>query len=98
MEKKEYIERGAVIDILRKYSTENPSSLGRHSGVADIAMCEVDRVPAADVVKVVRCKDCKHAQRQVLKKSGGFEGWICEYDQEHFIAGDHFCSCGERRE
>ena len=53
MEKREYIERGAVIDILRKYSTENPSSLGRHSGVADIAMCEVDRLPAADVAPVV---------------------------------------------
>lgn len=52
----------------------------------------------AGFVQVVRCKDCKHAQRQELKKSGGFEGLICEYDQEHFTAGDHFCSCGERRE
>lgn len=89
-EKKEYIERGAALLAI----TGQPSELHYPSWYKGNIM----EVPAADVVEVVRCKNCKHAQRQVLKKSGGFEGWICEYDQEHFIAGDHFCSCGERKE
>ena len=74
-EKKEYIERGAVIDILRKYSTENPSSLGRHSGVADIAMCEVDRVPAADVVKVVHGEWCWEGKFKACSKCGSYVEW-----------------------
>lgn len=94
MEKKEYIERGAVIDILRKYSTENPSSLGRHSGVADIAMCEVDRVPAADVVEVVRCKDC-HYYEEVEYYPDGTKN-ICRTFKRQMHSND-FCSYGERK-
>ena len=90
-EKKEYIERGAVLE-KNMYGNTAPIT---HRTYAEML---IQSAPAADVVEVVRCKNCKHAQRQVLKKSGGFEGWICEYDQEHFIAGDHFCSCGERKE
>lgn len=58
----------------------------------------LDRAPKLDFVEVVRCENCKHAQRQTLKNSGGFEGWVCEFDQEHFTAPKHFCSLGERRE
>ena len=75
MENKEFIERGAVIDILRKYSTENPSSLGRHSGVADIAMCEVDRLPAADVVEVVHGEWCWEGKFKACSKCGSYVEW-----------------------
>lgn len=45
----EYIEREAVIDLItRRY--ENP----------EICTQEINSIPAADVVPVVRCKDCKH--------------------------------------
>lgn len=98
MEKKEYVNRAAVLKILERYSLKNTSALGRHSGAVEAAMNVVESLPAADVVEVVRCKDCEHAQRQVLKKSGGFEGWVCEFDQEHFVAGNHFCSVGIRRQ
>lgn len=98
MENKEYIERGAVIDILRKYSTENPSSLGRHSGVADIAMCEVDRLPTADVVEVVRCKDC------VWWEIRGLPGTVGRCENPHnglwneYTYACDYCSYGERKE
>ena len=99
MEKKEYIERGVVVDILRKYSTENPSSLGRHSGVADIAMCEVDRVPAADVVKVVRCKDCKNV-KMLIDIIGEPHLFCCSGRSINRmrVEFDDFCSHGERKE
>ena len=50
---KEYIDREAVMKILRGYSLENPSALGRHSGAVDVAMSAVEQISAADVAPVV---------------------------------------------
>ena len=47
----------------------------------------VDETPTADVVEVVRCKDCKHYKT---------DGW-CIWDGEEWKP-DEFCSRGERRE
>ena len=91
MEKKEYIERGALLE---KNMYGNTAPITHRTYAQQL----INSVPAADVVEVVRCKDCEHAQRQVLKKSGGFEGWVCEFDQEHFAAENHFCSLGIRRQ
>lgn len=53
-----------------------------------------NRIPAADVVPVVRCKDCKHS-RETADGRGLFcsvwgRGW-------HWVQPDGFCSYGERR-
>jgi hypothetical protein len=56
----------------------------------------VDEIPAADVVEVVRCKDCKHKrhlqgatdEENVCGLGWGLSGLISEED---------FCSYGERR-
>ena len=52
--------------------------------------------PTADVVEVVRCKDCKHATFYSCKNDSCYKGIICEYrigtDDENF-----YCSYGERR-
>jgi hypothetical protein len=49
----------------------------------------------ADVVEVVRCKDCEHwggvAYGFVCRKFSGMETKIC-------MGADHFCSYGERKE
>ena len=92
-----YVNKCELLELLeKKIKADNE----RRMAVVDRDFIDLvnDATEINDVVEVVRCKDCKHAQRQVMKKSGGFEGWICEYDQEHFTAGDHFCSSGERRE
>ena len=46
-------------------------------------------VPSADVIEVVRCKDCKHYCK-----------WQMKCDRLHLvpIADNHYCSYGERRE
>lgn len=52
--------------------------------------------PTADVVEVVRCKDCKHATFYSCKNDSCYKGIICKYrigtDDENF-----YCSYGERR-
>ena len=51
----------------------------------DSAINAIRNVPAADVVQVVRCKDCKHRYH---------DSW-CEYvdDDDNF-----YCARGERKE
>lgn len=50
-----------------------------------------DECPAADVVEVVRCKDCKHFR---------FSDMYGECSQAHIrlVKPDGFCSYGERKD
>lgn len=52
-------------------------------------------IPAADVVEVVRCRDCKHSYRI----DGAKEEYDCEKISAFakFFPGNHFCSHGERK-
>lgn len=50
---------------------------------------EVKYIPAADVVKVIRCRDCKHY-------NAGFECLIEGYGIER--PADYFCADGERKD
>ena len=80
----EYIERKAA-----------KSEFNLHFGGvshAVIASKILDEIPAADVVEVVRCKDCKH---------GVFGSKNCvTYCRLHRIntVNERFCSEGERRD
>ena len=49
----------------------------------------------ADVVEVVRCKDCEFWN---LDRKSGLKGWCyCEV-YKGYKEADGFCNCGERRE
>lgn len=52
-------------------------------------------IPAADVVEVVRCRDCKHSHRI----DGAKEEYDCAKISAFakFFPGDHFCGYGERK-
>lgn len=56
----------------------------------------VDNIPAADVVEVVRCRDCKYATMT-------YDG-LCKYCEIHspneaaYYDGDFYCAYGERSE
>ncbi len=49
---------------------------------------EIDSMPTADVVEVVRCKDCKHYNG---------DSAVCKR-MNRIMKDDGFCSYGERRE
>ena len=56
----------------------------------------VKTLPSADVVPVVRCKDCKHyyfADNRIPQE----QRYVCEISGEIWKP-DSFCSYGERRE
>ena len=88
----EYIEREALLEDLQA-AVENGGMGGM---VASALERYVKRAPAADVVEVVRCEDCKHAWIHPC-------GYVyCHRDgrnaYEMTFNLDSFCSYGERKD
>ena len=55
----------------------------------ETATAQINAIPAADVVEVVRCRDCKH------RAEDGFctgRGW-----PNQLVAGNGFCEKGKRK-
>lgn len=76
----EYIERKAAKKVLA-------------FGVGVTAANALDKIPAADVVEVVRCRDCKYIS--VPTERGNF---LCGHKMLGLVRPDDFCSFGERME
>ena len=91
MMSKEYIDKAAFIEYLGFENTIQE----REENIGEIVTLEdFDRQPVADVVEVVRCKDCKYRSPK-YDEPDGYYG--CELK---LLAIDlnGFCSEGERRE
>ena len=57
----------------------------------DVAERYLRNRPAADVVEVVRCKDCKHSELTPDELS-----YWCDKHEHCLLKDDDFCSYGER--
>lgn len=93
----EYIKRQSVhamVKSLKQYSWTSPVSNETHVTVAvdDMAL-EIDKIPAADAVRVVRCKNCEYGKDAKVNKKGYR---ICPASHME-ITDDDFCSYGERK-
>lgn len=86
----EYIERGTAIAKLTalEVSKTNATIVGAKRLLAEI--------PAADVVPVVRCKDCKHYDMGVCLKI--YSDGNAHPDAWQSRRPENFCSYGERKE
>lgn len=81
-----YIRKQEAIDIV-------VFECGKWTGLAKEISKQLKQFPPADVVPVVRCKDCKfYTSMRPDIKTG-----ICDLNMHH-MGDDGFCSCGERRE
>lgn len=80
-----YIDANALIDDLIHNRGFYPA----------LVASAIKNAPTADVVEVVRCKDCKHyggiTYGFVCRKYSGVDTKVC-------TEKDHYCSYGERRE
>lgn len=88
---KEYIDKAAFIEYLGFENTTQE----REENIGEIVTLEdFDRQPVADVVEVVRCKDCKHKKRYDVGFGGKYI--VCGYDGAD--KGDmEFCNRGEKK-
>lgn len=84
----EYIERAAAVkSVLRMRRPENSVAQNRMLSIIQMDML---KLPAADVVPVVRCKDCKYnvGTKKCLNPDSFFA----------VPKDDDFCSYGERKD
>ena len=82
----EYIKREAVIEAIMS----EPPDAHYPQWYVD----KIKRIPAADVVPVIHCKDCVYAQP--LKDSK--YDYLCRYWNGHSCNQNQFCSQGKRKE
>jgi len=94
----EYIERYAL---LNKLCDENCHRVfePERAGCENCYWAnELAYVPAADVVPVVRCRDCKHLRPEVDAHTQETIGYWCAELDIGSVDVDDFCSRGERME
>ena len=99
MAEKEYIERDEAVEWARlTYCKECNSFNGVKCRACpfDDAIGLIEDYPAADVVEVLRCKDCKHFIAEMI---GDSLECICKFSvgMVH-ISPASYCSYGERKE
>lgn len=92
----EYYEREELYKILENWRDAHADVDDAYGcGLLEDVMCEVNAQPAADVVPVVRCRDCK---RSAWRQSPfGVRTFTCELLCAD-IKPDDFCSYGERKD
>lgn len=83
----EYIKRANLAERIKYYITHTPEDSGEHYALS-IALNEVLNCPTADVVSVVRCKDCKYAY---INPSGAI---LCSSSMQ-MKKQDGFCDYGD---
>ncbi len=98
----EYIEREKAFKLIKEQKEKETGaySRGKNKGliIAGSIINNKEVLPAADVVEVVRCKECKH----FIASNPSY----CKYhtdnasysDEACWVTEIDFCSYGERRE
>ena len=86
---KEYIEKQQAIDAAREDGKRIPT-------LAIRIMHDIKAIPAADVVPVVRCKDCKHWNPQIITANGNGLG-NCDFHDVALVTSEGFCYWAEKR-
>lgn len=90
-----YIDADKAIELIKNYGKGAISDgLTTLDAVDDIVYLAkgVDLIPTADVVEVVRCKDCKH-----FGKDMGYGKHDCKKYEMPYCLENDFCSYGERK-
>lgn len=99
---KKYIEADALIERAKRYCKQWSDITGDYKhGVVDafdVFMSAIFAQPAADVVEVVRCKDCKHYKKDrpfYHREDNTFH--LCAEIGRYTSIGD-YCNYGERKD
>lgn len=84
----DYIRRSDALELSREYYTP---ALREEA----VPVKAIRNIPSADVVEVVRCKDCKN-NYVTTYNHGKQDNPRCDFTDRHLSLAD-FCSRGERR-
>lgn len=84
-----YIDADKAYETARKYHKDFAQSIADLTSLREV----LEDTPTDDVVKVVRCKDCRLATEDIM-----IDGWYHCYNNGMMHKPDAFCSYGERKE
>ena len=93
-----YIASNAIVDKVCEGISCNECSFGTNEdGMSECVLQKrIDEQPTADVVEVVRCKDCVHCADDW---NGNQPMFTCEIAMcNESVEPNGYCFCGERRE
>ena len=86
----EYINRAELIENLNKFAPEHYNALINQL---------ITKQPTADVVEVVRCKDCKRCYEKRTKLNNQLMRFCMRIDgNEYKVNANDFCSYGTPKE
>ena len=88
----EYIEREAALDCVKCDLGKKDYKISYQGAMVEIAF-RIDAIPAADVVPVVRCKDCRYCL-----KEDEWELWCMSASPACLTAPDDYCSRGREND
>lgn len=83
------------------YWADSKNLQGNHEQAKafNYCLCMIDDMPTADVVEVVRCKDCKYYKEYIGNKGSAMMCFCpCCIGGQGKKSEDDYCSYGERRE
>lgn len=86
----EYIERKAVINKVNEIQAHFDNGDIRYG--IELAIQTIKDTPTADVVEVVRCKDCRHYVAEYCTRD------IKSRTNMFYMRADDFCSYGGRKD
>ena len=86
----EYIEREELLKFIEETNTDDEWIVNQYN--ADWIYSFIESQPTADVVEVVRCKDCKHYVAEYCTRD------IKGRTNMFYMQPTDFCSYGERKE
>ena len=87
----EYISREEALKYIKSKQCRTCSDIGLCGNCAVlVAVKLLEKVPAADVAEVVRCRDCKYLVNATINANGFL---VCDISDME-IAPDDFCSRG----
>jgi len=91
-----YIASDAIVDKVCEGISCNECSFGTNEdGMSECVLQKrIDELPTADVVEVVRCKDCRYWQDN---QEGHYPNELCPWDKNETPDEDDYCSFGERK-
>ena len=94
----EYIRREDALDCLKRYPTGKYAGENLYCAEIRAAADDINDLPVADVVPVVRCKDCKFCDDAYCYDGRKLEDFYhCNWLDE-VVGKDDFCSHGEKEE
>ena len=90
----EYIEVETAVDFVKN----NTPCFGDETSMRCVER-SIRNAPTADVVEVVRCKDCEHyIEYPLSKRAKEIAPWSKCNKNKHLVYPTDFCGYGERKE